>query len=392
MADYTCPICSSKNIHIFLEIFQIPVYCNVLWETKKEALDASTSDMLLGFCKDCGHIYNYNFNPAKLDYSQNYDNALHFSKRFRQYAESTVLHLIKQHRLYGKDIIEIGSGDGYFLKLLCKLGKNRGVGFDPSSSAEKFSIDTDASIEIVRDFYSERYFSYKADFICCRHVLEHIQFPQSFLKGVRRAIGDRFDVIVFFEVPNAMYTIKDLGIWDLIYEHCSYFTEKSLTTLFTSCDFKDIGLKDSFEGQFLCIEAQPSENKLDVKEDHQAEIEAMYDYVKTFSTIYNEKLGYWRTLTNTIKQNGQKAVTWGAGSKGVSFLNSLKMTDGIQYAVDINQRKHGKFISGTGQQIVPPEFLLEMQPDFVILMNSVYRAEVKETLNKLGLCTQLLST
>ena len=347
--------------------------------------------MELGFCTKCGHVYNYAFNPDLMDYTQDYENSLHFSPRFQQYANELAHRLVEQYNLYYKDIIEIGCGDGDFLKLLCEIGNNRGVGFDPSHSAEIFSESSGSSIKFISDFYSERYLSHKADFICCRHVLEHIQLPSNFLRSVRHVIGNRLDLVVFFEVPNALYTIKDLGIWDLIYEHCNYFTSNSLTELLTSCAFKVMESKEVFKGQFLCIEAKPVKNKTDIKVDHRVGVERISDYVKAFSNSYYQTLEYWHTKMDTGKQKGFKTVIWGAGSKGITFLNMLKKRDHIEYIVDISPRKHGKYVPGAGKEIIPPEELKKYRPDIVIVMNPVYLEEIQEMINQMNLTSQLIS-
>ena len=67
---------------------------------------------------------------------------------------------------------------------------------------------------------------------------------------------------------------------------------------------------------------------------------------------------------------------WGAGSKGVTFLNMIDSRYQIEYVIDINPRKHGKYIPGTGQKIVSPEFLREYIPDIVIVMNLIYENEI----------------
>jgi len=78
-------------------------------------------------------------------------------------------------------------------------------------------------------------------------------------------------------------------------------------------------------------------------------------------------------------------VIWGAGAKGVTFLNTLNLRDQIEYAVDVNPRKHGMFIAGTGQQIVPPEVLRDYQPDVVIVMNPLYEHEIQQIAKNLGI-------
>ena len=81
-------------------------------------------------------------------------------------------------------------------------------------------------------------------------------------------------------------------------------------------------------------------------------------------------------------------MIWGAGSKGVSFLTSLK-SDAILYAVDINPTKHGFFMAGMGQQIVGPEFLSEYDPSLVVAMNPIYVDEIRADLDRLGLSARL---
>lgn len=380
-----CPICHSADIGAFVEILQVPVHCNLLWATRDEAVQAPKGDIRLGFCGDCGHIFNLAFDPALMEYTQDYENSLHFSPRFQSYAESLAKRLIGRHDLHGKDIIEIGCGKGDFLKLLCELGCNRGVGFDPSYVPEPNADATAGRITFIQDFYSERYASCQADFICCRHVLEHIQFPHGFLNNVRHAIGNRSETVVFFEVPSVSFTLRDLGIWDLIYEHCSYFGITSLSRLFALCGFDVCDLAEAYEGQFLCVEALPGESVADVTSDHRDNLEEMVHEVEVFADKYQSKVEGWRRKLDRIAQTGQQAVVWGAGSKGVTFLNVLETQDQILYAVDINPRKQGMYLAGTGQQIVPPEFLREIQPDVVIVMNPVYEDEIRQIADGLEL-------
>ena len=85
------------------------------------------------------------------------------------------------------------------------------------------------NLEIVKDYYSPKYSNYSADLLCCRHVLEHIFEPVQFINSIRTAMQNRKDAVLFFEVPNVLYTIRDLGIWDIIYEHFSYYNAFSIT-------------------------------------------------------------------------------------------------------------------------------------------------------------------
>ena len=85
-----------------------------------------------------------------------------------------------------------------------------------------------------------------------------------------------------------------------------------------------------------------------------------------------------------------QVVIWGAGSKGVTFLNLVRADDAVEYAVDVNPYKQDKFVAGTGQEIGAPAFLRQYRPDYVILMNDVYKAEIGQTLKSLGIRPEII--
>lgn len=385
-----CPVCEATDVSLFIEIHQVPIHCNLLWPSSQEARQASRGDIWPGFCRNCGHIFNLAFKPELMEYTQAYENSLHFSPHFQEYARSLALHLIERYDLRGRDIIDIGCGKGDFLKLICKLGDNHGIGFDRSYVPEQDGEPVSEQVTFIQDFYSERYADCQADLICCRHVLEHIQFPLDFLGSIHHAMGDSGNTVIFFEVPNVMFTLRDLGIWDLIYEHCSYFSADSLAWLFRSYGFEVLDLAETYERQFLTIEAvyRPDlANSTAQTEDNLREMETL---VVAFADNYRRKVDQWRRDLEQMAQAGRRVVAWGSGSKGVTFLNILETQDQIAYVVDINPRKQGMYVAGTGQKIVAPDFLAEYKPDVVIGMNPIYSREIQADLNRLGVTAELL--
>lgn len=386
-----CPVCSFADIEVFVEIPQVPIHCNILWSTRNEARKAPKGDIRLGFCKACGHIFNILFEPDSMKYSKDYENSLHFSSRFQDYARSLATRLVKRYELYNKDIIEIGCGKGDFLKLLCELGRNRGIGFDPSYEHERIRSDSKEQITFIQDFYSEHYANYKADFICCRQFLEHIQYPRDFLINLRHTIGSHNGTIVFFELPNVMFTIKDLGIWDIIYEHSGYFSISSLAHVFSSSGFEVSNVSESFEGQFLCIEAMPIDGLTNLKCDNSDDLKRIAQDVDAFAYNYRYKVESWQRKLEKIEKITERAVVWGAGSKGVTFLNTLEVQDQIKYVIDINPHKQGKHVSGTGQKIMPPAFIQEYKPHIIIVMNPIYVNEIRQATKNMNISPELIT-
>jgi hypothetical protein len=385
-----CQICSSDDVSLFFEIVNVPVHIGILWPSRDAAKNCPRGDIKLIFCRSCGFILNIAFDPTRLEYTQAYDNSLHFSPFFQAHAHSLAKRLIERYNLYNKNIIEIGSGKGDFLMLLCVFGNNRGIGFDPSYEGKFYKNEKAKHITFIKDFYSERYANYHADFICCRYVLEHIHNPTDFLSMLRHIIDNHLDTVLYFEVPNVLFILRDLSVWDIIYEHCSYFSLGSLAHIFTSCGFDIRDLNENYNGQYLSIEALPNKASVDLRHDYSDELKKLAYYMNTFPDNYRSKIKAWENNLERIKHKGQRAVAWGAGAKAVSFFNMLKIRDQIGYVVDINPHKHGKYISGTGQQIVPPEFLRDYKPDVVIIMNQIYKNEIQHTIKELNLTMEFL--
>ncbi len=97
-----------------------------------------------------------------------------------------------------------------------------------------------------------------------------------------------------------------------------------------------------------------------------------------------EKVDTWKDRLETYKREGKRVSVWGAGSKGVTFLNALKVGGEIGNIVDLNVHKQGKFVPGTGHQVVSPMHLQEYQPDIVIVMNPIYTEEIAQSLKDMG--------
>ncbi len=376
-----CPVCQGADVRTFFTLPNVPVLCNVLYPTLGDARNAARGDIQLNFCRTCGHIYNARFDPNMLRYAQNYENSLHFSPSFQRYITAQIDDLIARHDLHDKTIVDVGCGKGEFLTEICERGPNRGFGFDPSYVPTGTEPE---SVQFVQDLYSEKYSEYHADLVACRHVLEHVAPPTDLIRAVYSAIATPEQTTVFFEVPNALYTVRDMGIWDIIYEHFSYFTANSLFAAFARGGYLVHQIQETYGGQFLTIETQVGTGEQTTLEAvlPMAQLDAM---IEAFAENDRRKKQEWGEKLSGLAAEGQRTVVWGSGSKGVTFVNALHAQAKIDYMVDINPRKHGMFVAGTGQKIVPPDFLRGYQPDLVLIMNPIYRNEIQQMLSERGI-------
>jgi len=384
-----CPVCGNRAMEVFLDIESAPVFCNVLWGSYDEAVAARCAPIRLAHCGDCDMICNIAFEPELLQYAPEYENSLHFSPHFQRYAQGVVDRLVERYELTDKDIIEIGCGQGDFLAMFQRRGNNRVLGFDPSFNPDESPAISPASdARIICQAYEQYTDSCPADFICCRHVLEHIAEPLELLRDIRGRIVGRNDCVVYFEVPNALFMLRDTAVWDIIYEHCCYYTARSLAGLFVRAGFEPIEVYEQYDGQFLAIEARPGVGVA----ANVSDFGAAGDLFRGFGDACRKKLGFWRHKLGELSGARKSVVLWGAGSKGVSFLNTLNVSSSlIEFAVDLNPRKHGRFIAGTGQRIVAPDFLKSYRPETIVIMNPVYRSEIQNDLRGLELTCEILT-
>jgi SAM-dependent methyltransferase len=325
------------------------------------------------------------------EYSGNYEETQGFSPTFRAFHERLATSLIEKYDLRNKKIVEIGCGKGEFLSLICRMGRNQGIGFDPAFVAERNPAGKDLDISFVQDFYSEKYAQVGADFFCCKMTLEHIANTADFIRNVRRAVGDRSESIVFFQVPDARRVLSDLAFWDIYYEHCSYFCAGSLARVFREAGFEVLETWTDYDDQYLMISARPATEPQPISQLELDAPQLMKQEIERFTRQQRERISSWRRELKQLTSEGQRAVVWGSGSKGVAFLTALDLDKEIEYVVDINPYRQGKFMAGTGQQIVGPSFLAEYKPDVAIAMNPIYESEIQSDLRRMGLSTVVRS-
>jgi hypothetical protein len=387
----SCPVCESAQLTFFFDMLQVPIFSNIIRKSQNEAINCSKGDVKLAFCSNCNYITNAAFDTKLINYEQQfYENSLDYSPRFHDYSGSLARGLVERYNLFGKYIIEIGCGNGNFLSTLCKLGNSRGEGFDPGNFEGRVTSSTKSNqIKLIQDHYSKKYSNIQADLIVCRQTLEHIADPKRFLIDLRKIIGSQSETNIFFEVPNALSIFRRNYCWDIIYEHCSYFTRESLSAIFSLSGFNICEITESFGGQFLCLYAKPIASRETCSYYQPNDARLVTSYVTSLNTNWKNRINRLRNKLDEIKSNKQRCVVWGAGSKAVTFLNVFKDSP-ITYVVDINPHKQGNYMAGTGQKIVPPEFLSTYCPDFLIVMNPIYTSEIAILTKRLKVSPQFI--
>ena len=380
-----CPVCAGDRITPIYRLPYVPIFCNQYWSSEADAVAASGGALDIVQCDACSHVFNAAFDAEQIRYAVGYENSLHFSPTFGGYVEDLANRLVQRYDIHGKKVVEIGCGDGGFLTALCEKGGNEGYGFDPSQTDRRLDGASGATVQIKGGYYTEDTRIAGVDVICSRHVLEHLQDPALLLRSVRAWHGTQPGAVAYFEVPNGDFCLKPQGIWDLIYEHVSYFTPKSLEYLLRSCGYRVLDMGLAFDEQFLWAEVA-----LDGGSGSAARFAGRGIRASGIREGYAVMIDTCRRQVETYAARGCKMALWGAGSKGVTFLNIADPSKAIGTVVDINPRKQNQHVALTGQKVVAPEALSAIKPDVIFVMNALYTKEIAATLDRLGVEAELV--
>ena len=378
-----CPVCE-EPLERLLDIAGVPVMTTVVWPTADQARHAAAGDLHLGICPSCGLIRNRAFDAALVAYDASYENSQHFSPTFRAHAHDLVTDLASRYSLAGSTVVELGCGKGEFLSMLSEVAGCRGLGFDPTYDGEV--DDTPGDVTIVRALFGPTSPHVDAALVCSRHVLEHVEDPVAFLRDLRSSVEP--GTPVYIEVPDGGYVLSAGGLWDLIYPHVSYFTAPSLELMLRHCGFDVTSVRSVFDGQFLAVEAVVADREPTEVAADAAAVAPVLAAARRMPQLFDETVGRWRAVV--AEPDGRSTVVWGAGAKGVSFLNFVDGGDHVDAVVDLNPRKHGTFVPGTSYEVVAPKQLAGTDVGRVVVMNPAYRDEISRDLRALGLDAQIL--
>lgn len=389
----SCPLCGSLGLKIFYEVADVPASCNILWASKDAAVNCPKGNLRLAFCPVCTFITNSAIEPEKNQYGHLYDNSLFYSQHFQNFAKDLAANLIQRYNLHNKTIVEVGCGKVDFLSLFCELGNNNGLRFNPAQSQSEDESRNKTDFEdSISSFYDKLNESHKVDFVFSYHELEHLNYPKGFLSALRQTIGHSPHANVFFAVPNAQKSFEEGDYTDIIYEHVSYFTVPSLYFLFSRCGFNITEVVESKNAIFdsIYINATPEKRMKPIfKLNLQRAASEIEDCIILFATKSSKTIKKHNHRLKKLLNKGKRVVMWGAGARGVTLLNIIK-DPRIEYAVDINPRKQGMYVPGTGQNIVEPKFLVDYKPDYVIIANPAYENEIRQIISTIEIKTELI--
>jgi SAM-dependent methyltransferase len=330
-------------------------------------------------CRECFLVQLSEYVPAE-EIFREYAYFSSYSQTWLDHAREYVSKMTERASLSSASfVIELASNDGYLLQYFVERGIPC-LGVEPAANVAQVArargVDTLVAFFGERTALELREAGRAADLVIGNNVLAQVPDLNSFVAGVAIVLKPRGTVT--FEFPHLTRLLEGNQFDTIYHEHYSYFsllTAESVLarhglTVFDVEELRTHGGSLRIHARHAADAGRPvtaSVHELRRREEH-----AGYRRVETyarFSERVREAKRKLLTLLIDAKRAGKRIVGYGAPGKGNTLLNYCGIgTDFVDFTVDRNPYKHGRFLPGTRIPIHPPERLDEARPDYVLVL------------------------
>ncbi len=289
-------------------------------------------------------------------------------------------------------VVEVASNDGYLLQYF-KEGNIPVLGVEPTANTA--AVAQSKGIESVVDFFGARLASElaqqgkKADLLLGNNVLAHVPDIMDFVAGMKILLKETG--VITMEFPHLEKLISNNQFDTVYHEHFSYLSFNTVKQIFESNGLEMFDVEElPTHGGSLRIYAKHTGNQTHpVSEKVEALLQqesagglTSIDFYATFKEkSLQVKMDLLRFLI-AVKEDKKLVAGYGAAAKGNTLLNYCGVkNDLIDFVVDANPHKQGKYLPGSHIPVLHEDHLKEVKPDFVIIFPWNLSAEIMEQLS-----------
>lgn len=340
----------------------------------------------VGFCPDCSLVQILETVPPEFLFGERYLYFSSFSPTLLNHSRMNALELIARREL-GRDslVVELASNDGYLLKNFVEKGIPV-LGIDPAKKQAEAARAIDVptlnaffSRELADNLVKARK---RADVVIANNVLAHVADTHGFLDGIFTLLKDEGMAVI--EVPYVRDLVDHCEFDTIYHEHLCYFSLTALDKLLRRHQMfvQDVRCLPIHGGSLRVYVTKDDVPGLRVKELLAEEARVgidKFEYYHDFSLRVGQIREDLRSLLYGIKKAGKRIAAYGAAAKGTILLNYTGLDPSvIEYVVDRNPHKHGKFMPGVHLEILPTELLSADMPEYVLLLPWNFSEEILE--------------
>ena len=276
-------------------------------------------------------------------------------------------------------VMEIASNDGYLLQHFVARGIPV-LGIEPAENVAKAALEKGVPTT-VRFFGRETADTIAAahgrpDLLLGNNVLAHVPDLNDFVGGMKRLLAP--DGVITMEFPHLQRLMAENQFDTIYHEHFSYFSFVAVERIFASHGLTIFDVEElPTHGGSLRLFARHAENAAlavgpRVRSLRQREIDDGFLTLERYRDFGEQVKATKRKLLAFLidaRNRGKKVVGYGAPGKGNTLLNYCGIrTDFLDFTVDANPYKQGKYTPGTRIPILAPEAIREAKPDYVVIL------------------------